>query len=127
MCKTLFFFISYTYAPWCFASLPIRAQSVLGRLTFLDQLEAAVIRQFAIDSTWLLLRPAGAGRLRVPSAGGDADESDQRCQAGDGDLRKTVAPQWAVWVVRSGPRLLKGSRVKSDTLKPTDANTGSLL
>lgn len=69
----------------------------------------------------------GAEMLHALRAGGDDDESDQRCQAGDGDLRKMVAPQWAVWAVRYSPRLLKGSCVKSDTLKPTDANTDSQL
>lgn len=28
------------------------------------------------------------------SAGGDNDENDQRCQAVEGDLKKTVSPSW---------------------------------
>lgn len=60
-------------------------------------------------------------------AGGDDDESDQRCQAGEGDLRKIAAPQWEVWVVSYSPQLLTGSCVKSDTLKPTNANIDSQL
>lgn len=40
---------------------------------------------------------------------------------------KTVAPQWDVWVISYSPQLLKGSCVKSDTLKPTNANADSQL
>lgn len=65
--------------------------------------------------------------LRAPGAGGDIDESDQCCQVVEGDVREMVAPQWEAWVGSSSPQLLKGSCVKCDMLKPTDASTDSQL
>ncbi|CAK6956863.1 Hypothetical predicted protein [Scomber scombrus] len=77
--------------------------------------------------TCLLSTHDASGCKALPSAGGDDDENDQCCQAGEGDLKKMVAPQWGMWVVSSSPQLLKGSRVKSGTLKPTNANIDSQL
>jgi len=59
--------------------------------------------------------------------GGEDNEIDRCCQAAEGNVKMMVALQWGVWVAGFSPQLLKGSCVKSDTLKPTNANPDSQM